>query len=399
VGTEKHPKGETDRYARISELGWNREVLCRLHCLVVGAGALGNEVIKNLALLGVGKIVIVDMDTIDNTNLTRSVLFRQSDIGKYKAEVAAARAREIDSAVNAVSVVGKFQDRIGDGAFFAFDVVFGCLDSIQARIDLSRASFQANVLYIDAGLRGIDGDLKIFGKRYEVCYDCLLSDEQRKEAWRTHSCLRLRTTDSDRPSGPTAPTISSIVAGLQVQLAVKYAHGKPIPFNHRMAIHGNIDDFSVVRLSRNSQCPTHHSTSVIPVENLVPLSLTSNESTCRQLLLNIKDDLGPNAEIDLGFDLVDTAQCAKHNYTRTIMKKRGWIYVEEMLCPYCLAEGCPKVESIMTDSSFNQIVGNESFLDKTICEIGYAPKSIIRAHSIHEGHIRMRTYVLNDQIL
>ena len=61
-------------------------------------GALGNEILKNLALLGVGTVVVADRDRIENSNLSRSVLFREEDCGRSKAEVAAARARRFTPA-------------------------------------------------------------------------------------------------------------------------------------------------------------------------------------------------------------------------------------------------------------------------------------------------------------
>ena len=74
-----------DRYSRLQLAGWKREVLRSARVLVAGAGALGNEVIKNLALLGIGSMLIVDFDTIEVSNLSRSVLFRQEDVGHHKA--------------------------------------------------------------------------------------------------------------------------------------------------------------------------------------------------------------------------------------------------------------------------------------------------------------------------
>ena len=77
-----------ERFARFSQIGWwNQELLTRARVLVIGAGALGNEVVKNLALLGVGNLVIADMDTIELSNLSRSVLFRAEDEGKAQARV------------------------------------------------------------------------------------------------------------------------------------------------------------------------------------------------------------------------------------------------------------------------------------------------------------------------
>ena len=86
-----HPN--EDRYERFRLIEWwNQDRLKAASALVVGAGALGNEVAKNLALLGVGRIWIADFDRIETTNLTRSALFRGSDVGKWKAQVLAAGA-------------------------------------------------------------------------------------------------------------------------------------------------------------------------------------------------------------------------------------------------------------------------------------------------------------------
>ena len=68
---------EEDRYARLRLIPWwDQERLKNATIMVVGAGAIGNELIKNLTLLGIGRILVYDMDAIESTNLTRSVLYR-----------------------------------------------------------------------------------------------------------------------------------------------------------------------------------------------------------------------------------------------------------------------------------------------------------------------------------
>ncbi len=387
-----------DRYIRLTQLGWSMDILKNMRCLVVGAGALGNEVIKNLALLGVGAIVIIDMDSIENSNLTRSVLFREGDIDKFKSVIAAERAVEIDASIQTHSIVGEFQHCLGSGAFYDFDVIFGCLDNIQARIDLTKSCMLTNKLYIDAGLHGIDGDLKIFGSGYEVCFDCLLTRELRNEAWRRHSCLKLRSRNGERPSGPTAPTISSVIAALQVQFAVKHLHNMNIPFNHRIAVHGHLNDFSVVRLNKNPHCPTHYKCGVIETDDIMTLELTI-ESTCLELYEKVVGDLGTGATIDLEFDLITDVHCSSHNNNKDILKKRGSIFEDEILCPDCLNEGKQKIESIMSDNVYSQITGKEPFINCKLREIGIAPKSIIKAYKLNEDDIRFRYYLLNDRYL
>src|SRR5688500_19219093 len=87
---------QEDRFARFKLIGWwDQARLARARVLVIGAGALGNEIVKNLALLGVGNLFISDMDRIENSNLSRSVLYRETDNGAFKAAAAARSAKEI----------------------------------------------------------------------------------------------------------------------------------------------------------------------------------------------------------------------------------------------------------------------------------------------------------------
>src|SRR5436853_126669 len=77
---------EEDRFHRFRLISWwDQAKLANAKVLVVGAGALGNEIVKNLALLGVGNLLIADLDKIENSNLSRSVLYRASDNGTHKA--------------------------------------------------------------------------------------------------------------------------------------------------------------------------------------------------------------------------------------------------------------------------------------------------------------------------
>src|SRR5690606_21990413 len=90
----------TDRYARHRAIaGFSQETLQASRFAVIGAGAIGNEVVKNLCLLGVGAIDVYDFDTVEVHNLTRSVLLREADVGTGKATAVARRAQEMDPGV------------------------------------------------------------------------------------------------------------------------------------------------------------------------------------------------------------------------------------------------------------------------------------------------------------
>src|SRR4029079_10804310 len=108
---------------------WDQARLARARVLVCGAGALGNEVIKDLALLRIGQLAVGDMDVVEKSNLTRSVLFRERDAGKPKAECAARAAGELYPGIEARAVVGNIAADLGLGWVRWADVVVGALDN------------------------------------------------------------------------------------------------------------------------------------------------------------------------------------------------------------------------------------------------------------------------------
>jgi len=104
------------RFSRFQQIRWwKQSVLSEARILVVGAGALGNEVLKNLALLGVGNVAVIDMDRIEASNLSRSVLFRETNEGELKSTVAARVAKEIYPAMNVHALVGNVLADVGLG--------------------------------------------------------------------------------------------------------------------------------------------------------------------------------------------------------------------------------------------------------------------------------------------
>ena len=146
---------DSDRYSRLRLIPWWRqEKLQAAKVLVVGAGALGNEVLKNLALLGVGETIVIDFDEVEPSNLSRSVLFRAEDGGRPKAEVAARRAMEINPEVRIQPIRGDVITDLGLGVFRDVDVVIGCLDNREARLWVNRQCWKVTTPWVDAGNPG-----------------------------------------------------------------------------------------------------------------------------------------------------------------------------------------------------------------------------------------------------
>ena len=247
---------EQDRYSRLRMIAWwDQERLSNARVMVVGAGALGNEVIKNLALLGVGKLIIVDFDAIDISNLSRSVLFRSSDAHHFKADVAASAAREINPDLVAVPIVGEIGRDVGLGLVRRMDVVIGCVDSREARMDINRACWRVGRPWVDGGLSVLDGVVRVFRPPDSACYECTLSEHDYALMDFRYSC----PPGAALPAGgyPTTSTAASIVAGMQVQEVVKLVHGLPVAAGEGVYYSGATMRIKHAAYVRREDCPAH----------------------------------------------------------------------------------------------------------------------------------------------
>lgn len=291
-----------------SLLSWfKQENVKKAKVMVVGAGALGNEVLKNLALFGVGNIFIVDFDTIEYSNLTRSILFRESDADKglYKAEVAAKRIKEINKNVNVQYIVGNLSAGVGLGVYKQMDVVIGCLDSRLARLQLNRQCMRAGVPWVDGGIENLNGVVKVF-KPGVNCYECGLSDTAKHNLFQKMSCASVARRNEDVGRIPTTPVIASVIGAVQTQEAMKLLHQEEIEngnltslcgkWFHYEGMHNNVRIYN--SLAYNSECPSHEYW-----EPVLKVPKLSADTTVENCLVMLKDMLKvESVEINLRND-------------------------------------------------------------------------------------------------
>jgi len=205
---------------------WKQEDVRNAKIMVAGAGALGNEVLKNLALLGVGNILIVDFDRIEYHNLSRSILFREEDsqFNRPKADVAAARMREINPEVKVKTINGDITIDVGLGVFRRMHVIIGCLDNRLARLYLNKYSFWVNKIWIDGAIQDLMAMYRVY-KPGVTCYESGLSDTDRKIIGDRMGCADVAMRNFSAGRVPTTPLSASIIGALQVQEALKVVHG------------------------------------------------------------------------------------------------------------------------------------------------------------------------------
>ncbi|MBK8550871.1 MAG: ThiF family adenylyltransferase [Ignavibacteria bacterium] len=250
-----------DRYSRLELINWwDQDILKNAKILVAGCGALGNEIVKNLAMLGVGNICVVDMDKVEKSNLSRSVLFRKDDEGKSKAQVICERAKEVNDEINIKYFDGNIFN-LGLGVFKSFDLIIGGLDNREARLFINQSCWKINRPWIDGAIEVLTGVARMFIPPDNACYECTMSEIDYRLINKRKSCMLLGLDEINEGKIPTTPTIASVIAGVQVQEAVKYLHkrddliflnGKGFVFN------GNNNDSYLVEYQKNEDCPSHY---------------------------------------------------------------------------------------------------------------------------------------------
>lgn len=146
--------------------------------LIVGAGGIGCELVKNAVLAGLCRIHLVDLDTIELSNLNRQFLFRRRHIGQAKALVAREAVLPIAPDCDIVAHVADITDIVQFPiSFFAsFRLVLNALDNVAARRHVNNMCLAANVPLIESGTAGHLGQTAIIINGRTECFDCVEKD-------------------------------------------------------------------------------------------------------------------------------------------------------------------------------------------------------------------------------
>ncbi|MCS7132370.1 MAG: ThiF family adenylyltransferase [Aigarchaeota archaeon] len=187
---EKELMERYDRQLRIA--GWNQAKLMEATVMVAGVGAIGCEVAKNLALMGVGKLILVDNDVVELSNLSRQMLFTDEDLGKSKAVVAAEKLRKMNPCIK---VDAYFEDvrRLDQSIFQETRVIVSCLDNWPVRRWLNSLAIELNKVLVDSSMDGFYANLQVVIPKETPCLECHGDDLIPKEIQIAECTLRKKT--------------------------------------------------------------------------------------------------------------------------------------------------------------------------------------------------------------
>jgi len=171
-----------------------REKIKSAKVLCVGAGGIGCELLKTLVCTGFQNIEVIDLDTIETSNLNRQFLFRKHHVGQSKAQTAAEVVRSFKPAANILAHHANIKEaRFNVDFFKGFDIVLNGLDNLEARRHVNRLCMAAQRPLIESGTAGYVGQVTVHLKGVTECFEC-----QPKPVPKSFPICTLRNTP-DRP--------------------------------------------------------------------------------------------------------------------------------------------------------------------------------------------------------
>lgn len=241
----------SERYARHRLIpGWQQESLERATAVILGVGALGNEVARLLAMAGIGRLVLCDPDVVAESNLSRTVLFRAADVGTPKVDAAARALTDLAPGVSVEAIAAPHVSGVGLALLRDADVVLSCLDSMAARYALAARCNAVGAGLIDAGTDSWGGRVCYY-RPGSGCVGCGASARQRALRDDPWSCGQ---TVPDQLAGASAP-VSALVGAWQASTAVRVLFGLPVP--EQALYMDTVGDVGRSALARNPECPLH----------------------------------------------------------------------------------------------------------------------------------------------
>jgi sulfur-carrier protein adenylyltransferase/sulfurtransferase len=241
-------KEEVLRYSRhliMPEVGMDGQLkLKNAKVLCIGTGGLGAPLGLYLAAAGVGKLGLVDFDTVDATNLQRQVIFGSHDVGRPKIEAAAARLRDLNPDIQVVTHETRLSSENALDILRDYDVIVDGTDNFPTRYLVNDASVLLGKLNVYGSIFRFEGQVSVFGSPEGPCYRCVYPEPPPPGL--VPSCAE----------GGVLGVLPGIVGSIQAMEAIKLIIGKGTPLVGRLLLFEALGmKFRELKLRKNPECP------------------------------------------------------------------------------------------------------------------------------------------------
>lgn len=233
-----------ERYKRqifIPQIGTEGQMLLQSStAAVIGAGGLGAPVLTYLAAAGVGNILVIDKDAVEESNLNRQFLYSREDIGRKKAEAAKEKLKKQNPQIKVTAFSDAFTEENGRELLKGADVVVDCVDSVKTRILVNKICLLLRIPLVEGGIYGFYGYVtSVF--QNSPCLECMGY-----------------TKEMEQKEIPSLGAAAGVVGSLQAVEALKILLGKGEPFYGRLLQYDGLDgSFDEIKVEKKKDCSLH----------------------------------------------------------------------------------------------------------------------------------------------
>ncbi len=228
-----------DRQMRID--GWGEKGQKKLKNATVGIlgiGGLGSPISIYLAVAGIGRIILIDKDTVELSNLNRQILHWDRDIDKFKAQSAKQKLAEINSNIEIITYTEEANEDNIEILFNGVDAVVDALDNFESRFLLNKFAVKHKIPLFHGAVWGLEGRATTILPGKTICLNCIYKESPNKEKF------------------PVAGVTPALIGSIQATEVLKYFTGIGELLANRLLIYdGEMMEFNQVTLNRDPDCP------------------------------------------------------------------------------------------------------------------------------------------------
>lgn len=214
-----------------------QEKLKKAKVFIAGVGGLGSPVSTYLAAAGIGKIRIVDSDSVEPSNLNRQVLHWSSDIGRGKVHSATNKLKDLNPFVK----IEAFQETINESSISKLvadsDVIVDAMDNLETRHLLNMISLKKNIPFFHGAVRGFEGRASTFIPGQTACFACMYGNPPPEKKF------------------PVLGTTAAVIGSIQATEVIKYITGLgKLLANRLLILNGLTMEFNEIKINKNPDC-------------------------------------------------------------------------------------------------------------------------------------------------
>jgi sulfur carrier protein ThiS adenylyltransferase len=210
---------------------------------IVGVGGLGNPAALYLAATGVGKIILIDGDNVEISNLPRQILFSTADVKQNKAEQAANKLTQQFPDTEFEVIDEMLDEELGQYIFEQVDVVLDCTDNMNTRHLINKLCVETSTPLVIGAATGFDGQHMVVdpNNTQSACYHCLYPKTEQAPA---NNC---------QTAGILGPVLA-IISGMQALTCVKIITQNTVPINQLSLFDGLTNQWQQFSIAKQANC-------------------------------------------------------------------------------------------------------------------------------------------------